>query len=337
MANEHLENLYKVLEDTTTLLSRNLNTTYLDALIETSENLLAHQVMHEDGLPDQATTDKLTELYARVKPEQLTPEIIRQALQLTLIKVIQHDQIEPNKQMTPDSMASLASYMVTVFYPKLPNPFKVGDLAVGTGNLLYAVMNQLHQASEIDVQGFGVDNDEQLLALAGVSGQWQQQTIDLFHQDALDQLVVKDLDLVVSDLPVGYYPLDDRAKNFATAAKSGHSYAHHLLIEQSMKTLKPGGLGLFFVPSEVFQSDEAKGLTDWLTKTVYFQGLLTLPESFFATKAAQKSLLVLQQPGETAQQAGKVLLGAFPEVSDRDAFGQFLTDVNQWAEQNIKK
>ena len=56
-----------------------------------------------------------------------------------------------------------------------------------------------------------------------------------------------------------------------------------------MRVLKPGGLGLFYVPSQVFRSEEAAGLTAWLAKSTYFQGLLNLPEDFFADQRRRRA------------------------------------------------
>ena len=256
--------------------------------------------MQEDGLPNDEAKKKLEALFGQVKLATYEPEEIRQALQLVLVKAIKVDGIEPNKQITPDAMASLATFMATVFDQQQPNQLKVADLAVGSG-----------------------------------SSSLQHLDVELFHQDALDGLLFKDIDVVVSDLPVGYYPVDERAKKFATAAKKGHSYAHHLLIEQSMKVLKPGGLGMFYVPSRVFQSEEAAGLTAWLAEKTYFQGLLNLPDDFFADKQAEKSLLILQKPSQDVKRAKQVLLGQFPNLNDREAFAAFIAKVKDWAAANI--
>ncbi len=333
LANEDLKRLYDGLETATGLLHQALKTSYLDAAIEAGEDFTSGAIHQEDGIPNADTAAKLKAAYASLKREDYSAEELRQALQLLLVKAIQVDGIEPNKQVTPDAMASLATFMVTTFYPQMPARLQVVDPTVGTGNLLFAVMNQLHNATKVAVHGTGIDNDETLLAFAGMSAAMQGVDVELFHQDALDTPLIRDADIVVADLPVGFYPLDERAKAFKTAAQSGHSYAHHLLIEQSLNLLAPGGLGLFYVPSTVFQSAEAQGLTAWLTQAAYFQGLLNLPENFFATKKAQKSLLVLQKPGAQAKQAAQVLLGTFPELSDRQAFGEFIAKVKDWAPQ----
>ncbi len=331
-----MEQLYEVLNQATSLLQKNLKTTTISALVEAGEDLAAGEITREDGLPDDVTTEKLTALLKPVHLQDFSAEEIRQALQLVLVRAISADQIEPNKQVTPDALASLVSYMVTTMFKVLPEELTIADIAAGTGNLLYAVMNQLHAAKKVAVHGFAVDNDEDQLAVASVSAALQKQDVSLYHQDALDALQFKNVDVVVSDLPVGYYPVDERAKQFATAAETGHSYAHHLLIEQAVNVLAPGGLGLFYVPSSVFTTDEAKGLTEWLAKTAFFQGLLTLPENFFATKSAQKSLLVLQKPGNGAKQAKQILLGQFPDLNDTTAFKQFIADVASWQRDNME-
>ncbi len=93
-----------------------------------------------------------------------------------------------------------------------------------------------------------------MLEVASVSTELQHLNVKLYHQDAVTALDIPQCDLAISDLPIGYYPLDENAKNYQTRAKEGHSYVHHLLIEQSMNYLKPGAFGVFLVPSSLFQT-----------------------------------------------------------------------------------
>ncbi|WP_227633456.1 class I SAM-dependent methyltransferase, partial [Klebsiella pneumoniae] len=80
------------------------------------------------------------------------------------------------------------------------------------------------------VRSYGVDADDLLLKLAYVNANLQQHEIQLFHQDSLKPLFIEPVDVVVCDLPIGYYPDDENAKSFHLHAKSGHSYAHYLFI-----------------------------------------------------------------------------------------------------------
>lgn len=167
MANEHMESLYQALDQATSLLHKQVKTTYLEAATEAGEDLQSGTINVQDGVPDQATVEKLTALFKPVDLTTFSAEECRQALQLVLVKAIQIDGIEPNKQVTPDAMAELATFIASVFLKPVPKQLTVADLAVGTGNLLFAVMNQLKTALGAEVKGVGVDNDETLLAFAG--------------------------------------------------------------------------------------------------------------------------------------------------------------------------
>src|SRR5699024_9985777 len=111
-------------------------------------------------------------------------------------------------------------------------PIRIFDPAGGTRNLLFHVMDQVDNnmayASEIDPT---------LLKLALENANLQEKTVEFFHQDSLQDFLLDPVDLVVSDLPVGYYPDDQRASEFTIHADKGHTYAHHLFIEQSITYL----------------------------------------------------------------------------------------------------
>ena len=63
--------------------------------------------------------------------------------------------------------------------------------------------------------------------------------------DAVRPQVLKESDLIVSDLPIGYYPDDAIAQRYQVASSEGHTYAHHLMMEQALKYLKPQGVAIF--------------------------------------------------------------------------------------------
>ena len=66
LSQEQTEALFKVLDESTTTLQAVLSTSYLDAFVETGDNLLNGQVQVEDGKPDAPTVAKLTALYQQV-------------------------------------------------------------------------------------------------------------------------------------------------------------------------------------------------------------------------------------------------------------------------------
>ncbi|MBW9235494.1 class I SAM-dependent methyltransferase, partial [Leptospira santarosai] len=87
-----------------------------------------------------------------------------------------------------------------------------------------------------------------------------QQPVTLYRQDALQPLLIDPADVVISDLPVGYYPDNKTASGYELKAKEGLSFAHHLMIEQSIRHTVDGGHLVFLVPQGIFESPQAKEL-----------------------------------------------------------------------------
>ena len=336
MGIEKIEQTFTSLKEAVALLQKELQVSYLDALIETGDNLLAKEVHVEDGLPTAEVKTRLEELYANAQLAGLTTEQRRQVMQLLLLQAYKQEKIQANHQMTPDTIGFLVEYLLEKVLPKKQG-LALLDLTVGTGNLLTAILSKLNQNGWPKIQAYGVDNDDTLITLASMATQIEQISVDLFHQDALDSLLLPKVDVVVSDLPVGYYPLDERVTQFKTRAKKGHSYVHHLLIEQAVNQLKPAGFGIFVVPKGLFESPEAKGLLDYIQANAYLQGMLNLPQDLFASKRGQKAILLLQKHGSGAKQAKQILLGDFPSFKHKEQFQAFLGQIDYWERNSLMK
>ena len=241
--------------------------------------------------------------------ENFTKEEIRKAYQLVILKGMK-ENVQPNHQMTPDTVGMLISYLVDKFMQQ-PS-FRLLDPAIGTGNLLTTVLNQLPK----NVQSIGVEIDDLLLKLAYVNANLQEHPIEFFNQDSLEPLFIDPVDAVIADLPVGYYPNDVRALDYKLKANEGHSYAHHLFIEQSVRHTKPGGYLFFIIPNGLFESDQAGQLREFFKEEVIIQGVLQLPISMFNNKNAAKSILILQKKGEGIVAPKQALLVNLPNLTN---------------------
>lgn len=336
LAIKETEALFKVLDESSELLKEALSTSYLDAFIESGDNLIDGHVQVENGTPDEKTVQQLQGLYDSVDVNHLDKETVRQAIQLSMLKAMKEDDIQGNHQMTPDTIGMVMGYLVIRLVEKQPE-LTVLDPAVGTANLLTTVINQLTDATHPQISAIGIDNDDSLLSVADISTTLQQSKVSLRHQDALGELQLPEVDLVVSDLPIGYYPLDEKVTTFKTHAQSGHSYVHHLLMEQAMRYVKPGGFGIFLVPSQLFSTPESKGLLAWLQDTAYLQSFLALPKDLFTAQQSEKSILLLQRHGGQAQQADQVMIGEFPSFKDQTAFSKFIAEMVDWELNDLLK
>ncbi|GAD15937.1 class I SAM-dependent methyltransferase [Lentilactobacillus otakiensis] len=332
LAEGKIEQLFGVLDRSTELIQKAKDQSYLDSLIETLGFIQSDD--DEDPGLTEADIKKLTNIYAGFNPDEYTAETIRKGIQMAILKAIRIDKIQANYQITPDTIANVIGYIVSgIFHGK--KELSLLDPAMGTGNLLTTIYHQLETSIGVTPTVSGIENDDAMFELAADSVELQKIHAELFHEDTIQNVLAPVVDAVVSDLPIGYYPIDANAKGFATHSESGHSYVHHLMIEFGMKHVKPGGFGFFLVPSQLFQTSEAKQLLKWMQGKIYLQGLLNLPKELFQNSAAQKAILILQNSGEGAKQVDPVMLGEFPSFKDQQAFTKFLTEIDDWEQNDL--
>lgn len=254
-------------------------------------------------------------------------EEIRKAIQIAILKGMRKTS-QPNHQMTPDTLGILVGYFVEQFYEdQLKNSqLSVLDPALGTGNLLLTVMNLL----DGKVSATGIEVDELLIRLVADTAELIEQPVVLYHQDALQKMLVDPVDAVVCDLPVGYYPNEEVALDYELCAHEGMSYAHHLFIEQSMNHTKDGGYLFLLIPANLFETEQAKDLHKFLKKHAWIQAVIQLPENLFASKAHEKSLLIIQKQSKTLRAPREVLLAKVPNMSNKQALSMFFEKVQVW-------
>ncbi len=261
--------------------------------------------------------------------EGATKEDMRKAIQIAILKGMRKTS-QPNHQMTPDTLGLLISYFVEQFFEEEleKGPISVLDLAAGTGNLLYTVMNALDNK----IIATGVEVDELLIRLAAATGDLIQQPVSLYRQDSLEKMLVDPVDAVVCDLPVGFYPNEDVALDYELCAAEGMSYAHHLFIEQAVNYTKEGGYLFFLIPANLFESEQAKQLHKYLKSHVWIQAVIQLPETMFSAKSHEKSILILQKQHSELKSPREVLLAKVPNMSNKQALAMFFEKVQMWKE-----
>jgi site-specific DNA-methyltransferase (adenine-specific) len=326
-----LENTFTLFDTSAQILQEELDCTYLEALAETAENMFHGNVIQDEV--SEVTKRRLEKEYSKLSLQSLQKEEIRKGFQLAILKGMK-DGVQANHQMTPDAIAMFMGYLVGKFTANLQK-MTLLDPAIGTGNLLTAVLN--HQPDK-QLEAFGIDVDDLLVKLAYNNANLQEQALSLFNQDSLSNLFMEPVDVVVSDLPVGYYPNDENAANYKLKASVGHSYAHYLFIEQSLRYTKPGGFLFFLVPNFMFEEEEAKRVNAFIKEEGYIQGMLQLPETMFQNKNHAKSILVLQKKGIGVEPPKEALLVNLPSFSNMQAMEKMMGQINHWfAEKNKQK
>ncbi|WP_078430128.1 class I SAM-dependent methyltransferase [Alkalihalobacterium alkalinitrilicum] len=323
----NIEKLFVAIDESAELLKEELDITYLEALADAGENLFQGEVVQEIS---SATKKQLESRLAQIDFEVLHKEEVRKALQLAVLKGMK-EATQPNHALTPDTVAIFISYLVNKITSK-KEEVTIGDPAVGTGNLLTAVLNGLQKKK---VKSYGLEADETLLHLAFVSANLQEQQIELYHQDSIRPLSLAPVDVILSDLPVGYYPNEEIAFQYELKAKEGRSFVHHLMIEKSVELTKENGYLIFLIPNFLFESDQAPALNAYLKEKTIILGLLQLPQTMFKNAQHGKSILILQKKGDEAVQPRQALLADMPSFSRQDALADMLKQIDRWFEEEL--
>ncbi|MDB1680388.1 MULTISPECIES: class I SAM-dependent methyltransferase [Enterococcus] len=317
------------------LLQNALGTSFLEAYVENAENLIDnYQVRVVDGVPTEEITKQISAIYEEFSQLSFEPEEWRRLSQLLLLKGAQTEHLQANHQLTPDSIGFLFVFLIEQLFTKKTEPVRVLDIAAGMGNLLLTVLLNLTNAG-YQTEGFGVEIDDTLLAVAASTSDLTQANVQYFHQDGLQDLLVDPVDVAISDLPIGYYPNDQKVKEFLTSAKVGHSYAHHLLLEQAMKYVKPDGFGLFLMPSNFLETEQSENVKKWFKEEGYLQGMIQLPDELFRNKQSQKSILILQRKGPNAKQAQEVLLVKLDSLKKPEKVTEFFKEFETWKSSSL--
>lgn len=325
---------FEDLWDAVVLLQQAIDYSYVEALGETLQNLVnGNRAQEVDGQPDEETAKALTQRYEALQLQQYTPEQIRRMIQFTFLKAAKEDGLQMNHQMTPDAIGLLVAFMVE-HLTQGKDALTIGDFASGSGNLLSTILLFL-QKDKKKIVPSAIDNDEVLVHLSLQSFLLEGLDVRVMLQDGLADLLVEALDVAVSDLPIGYYPIDAHAATFETHNEEGHSFAHHLLIEQHVRYLKEAGVGLFIVPTNLFETEEGQVLLSYLQRETFVQAMLAFPRNLFKNTHYSKSLLIVQKKGHGAKQVRQVLLGDIPEIKNMDKFRKFTQTFEQWAKEIV--
>ena len=322
-----IENLFTVINETADLLAKECRISYIEALAETGENLFQGTILQENL--SEVTVKSLERKYNSVSLQTFDKEELRKAYQLAILKGLK-EGAQPNHQMTPDTIGLFLGYLVSKFIGD-QKELSILDPAVGTGNLLTAILNYLDIEHEVS---YGVDVDDLLIKLAYINANLQEHPTHFYNQDSLERLLIDPVDVVVCDLPIGYYPNDLEAARYRLKADEGHSYSHHLFMEQSINHIKDNGYLFFIVPNSLFETKEAPKLNEYLREVAIIQGFIKLPLSLFKDERHGKSILILQKKGPEAKAPKQAILAELPKFSNVDAMNSMMKQIDQWFKEN---
>ncbi|WP_270616093.1 class I SAM-dependent methyltransferase [Streptococcus koreensis] len=308
---EKIEKAYGYLLENTQTIQNDLQTNFYDALVE-------QNAIYLDG---QTELTLVKENNQRLKDLNLNKEEWRRSFQYLLMKAAQTEPLQANHQFTPDGIGFLLVFLVD----QLASSDKVDVLEIGsgTGNLAQTLMNNCQGSLDY----LGLEIDDLLIDLAASMAEVMKADVNFAQGDAVRPQVLKESDVIISDLPVGYYPDDAIASRYQVASPQGHTYAHHLLIEQSLKYLKPGGIAIFLAPNDLLTSEQSPLLKKWMQDHAQVLAMVTLPENLFRSANLAKTIFVLRKQEEAVVQP---FVYPLTDLQDQEDVMKFRESFQNW-------
>ena len=308
---EKIEKAYGYLLENTQTIQNDLQTNFYDALVE-------QNAIYLDGQTELTLVKGNNQ---RLKDLNLNKEEWRRSFQYLLMKAAQTEPLQANHQFTPDGIGFLLVFLVD----QLASSDKVDvlEMGSGTGNLAQTLMNNCQRSLDY----LGLEIDDLLIDLAASMAEVMKADVNFAQGDAVRPQVLKESDVIISDLPVGYYPDDAIASRYQVASPQGHTYAHHLLIEQSLKYLKPGGVAIFLAPNDLLTSEQSPLLKQWMQDHAQVLAMVTLPENLFRSANLAKTIFVLRKQEEAVIQP---FVYPLTDLQDQEDLMKFRESFQNW-------
>lgn len=308
---EKIEKAYGYLLENTQTIQNDLQTNFYDALVE-------QNAIYLDG---QTELTLVKENNQRLKDLNLNKEEWRRSFQYLLMKAAQTEPLQANHQFTPDGIGFLLVFLVDQLASS--DQVDVLEMGSGTGNLAQTLMNNCQRSLDY----LGLEIDDLLIDLAASMAEVMKADVNFAQGDAIRPQVLKESDVIISDLPVGYYPDHAIASRYQVASPQGHTYAHHLLIEQSLKYLKPGGVAIFLAPNDLLTSEQSPLLKKWMQDHAQVLAMVTLPENLFRSANLAKTIFVFRKQEEAVVQP---FVYPLTDLQDQEDLMKFRESFQNW-------
>ena len=308
---EKIEKAYGYLLENTQTIQNDLQPHFYDALVE-------QNAIYLDG---QTELTLVKENNQRLKDLNLNKEEWRRSFQYLLMKAAQTEPLQANHQFTPDGIGFLLVFLVDQLASS--DQVDVLEMGSGTGNLAQTLMNNCQRSLDY----LGLEIDDLLIDLAASMAELMKADVNFDQGDAIRPQVLKESDVIISDLPVGYYPDDAIASRYQVASPQGHTYAHHLLIEQSLKYLKPGGVAIFLAPNDLLTSEQSPLLKKWMQDHAQVLAMVNLPENLFRSANLAKTIFVFRKQEEAVVQP---FVYPLTDLQDQEDLMKFRESFQNW-------
>ena len=251
-------------------------------------------------------------------------ETIRKVYQFLLLKALK-ELNNPSYDITPEVITMYISHLIECVYGD--KKVSITDLASGSGSLLINIAALVKGEKEIT----SVDVDSNYVRLQQNIFNLLETNVEIINQDALKPLNIKKQDVVISDVPFGYYADEDNSLNYKLCSTDGYSLNALLFIEQAANYLDENGVGILVIPKKVLELED--NFKKYLEEDINLNAVITLPDEMFKNASQQKAIILITKKGQT-RLPNQVFLAQIPSFQKKASYAKFIEEFNEWLENN---
>ena len=251
-------------------------------------------------------------------------ETIRKVYQFLLLKALK-ELNNPSYDITPEVITMYISHLIECIYGD--KKVSITDLASGSGSLLINIAALVKGEKEIT----SVDVDSNYVKLQQNIFNLLETNVEIINQDALKPLNIKKQDIVISDVPFGYYADEDNSLNYKLCSTDGYSLNALLFIEQAANYLDENGVGILVIPKKVLELED--NFKKYLEEDINLNAVITLPDEMFKNASQQKAIVLITKKGQT-RLPNQVFLAQIPSFQNKASYAKFIEEFNEWLENN---
>lgn len=251
-------------------------------------------------------------------------ETIRKVYQFLLLKALK-ELNNPSYDITPEVITMYISHLIECIYGD--KKVSITDLASGSGSLLINIAALVKGEKEIT----SVDVDSNYVRLQQNIFNILETNVEIINQDALKPLNIKKQDIVISDVPFGYYADEDNSLNYKLCSTDGYSLNALLFIEQAANYLDENGVGILVIPKKVLELED--NFKRYLEEDINLNAVITLPDEMFKNVSQQKAIILITKKGQT-RLPNQVFLAQIPSFQNKASYAKFIEEFNEWLENN---
>ena len=251
-------------------------------------------------------------------------ETIRKVYQFLLLKALK-ELNNPSYDITPEVITMYISHLIECVYGD--KKVSITDLASGSGSLLINIAALVKGEKEIT----SVDVDSNYVRLQQNIFNLLETNVEIINQDALKPLNIKKQDIVISDVPFGYYADEDNSLNYKLCSTDGYSLNALLFIEQAANYLDENGVGILVIPKKVLELED--NFKKYLEEDINLNAVITLPDEMFKNVSQQKAIILITKKGQT-RLPNQVFLAQIPSFQNKASYTKFIEEFNEWLENN---